>query len=264
MSTRLPSGSKSTINAAPTSTMTHKNEPLAGSFPVNSYMELTVDNPVTIAQTGKGQPKKDRQEMRKESEIIRGTIYTTDEISESIVLLNALHHTTLSSEVRIINANCVSSKRIIRSASQNEAALGSTSENKTKNEDTAEDDGGKKTFTDVEVDEELLLAASKMATLSVSSPAAINRKDLEDRERRAIKLAIESFGHINQTATPEGQQVFDRLVKACNEVVWKGESIVVLNQVRVDPPYRSEDCKVIDNAMGGNLERVKRIVVGNS
>jgi len=32
---------------------------------------------------------------------------------------------------------------------------------KQKNEDTAEENGGRKTFTDVEVDKELLLAASK-------------------------------------------------------------------------------------------------------
>ena len=45
--------------------------------------------------------------MRKESIIIRGTFYTTDKISESTVLLHSLHHTTLLSEVCIINANCV-------------------------------------------------------------------------------------------------------------------------------------------------------------
>lgn len=262
MATRLASGSNTTSNATPTSTIIQKNEPLSVSYPVNSYMELTVDNPVTVTHTGKDQSQKERQDRKQESELIRGTIYTTDEISKSIVLLNALHHTTLSSEVRIINANCVSSKRTIRSASQNEAAVGSAAENK--NNDITEGIGGKNNETAGEIDEELLLATSKIATLSVSSSPAINRKDLEDRERRAIKLAIESFGHINQTVTPEGQQIFDRLVKACNEVVWKGESIVVLNQVRVDPPYRSEDCKVIDKAMGGNLERVKRIVIGNS
>jgi len=264
MATRLASGSNTTSNAVPISTIRIKKEPLSVSFPVNSYMELTVDNPVTVTNAEKDQPEKERQDRRKESELIRGTIYTTDEISKSIVLLNTLHHTTLSSEVRIINANCVSSKRTIRSASQNEAAIGSVAENNKKNNDISEGIGGANNANGGDVDEELLLAASKIATLSVLSPPAINRKDLEDRERRAIKLAIESFGHINQTATLEGQQIFDRLVKACNEVVWKGDSIVVLNQVRVDPPYRSEDCKVVDKAMGGNLERVKRIVIGNS
>jgi len=57
--------------------------------------------------------------------------------------------------------------------------------------------------------------------------------------------------------------VFDRLLKACNEVVWKGESIQVLNQVQVDPPYAAENCQLLPDAgrqADGSLERVKKIV----
>ncbi len=64
----------------------------------------------------------------------------------------------------------------------------------------------------------------------------------------------------------EGQTVFDRLLKACNEVKWNGESIIVLNQIKVDPPYRGENCKLLQTGGPegvldeGSLERVKRIV----
>jgi hypothetical protein len=64
-------------------------------------------------------------------------------------------------------------------------------------------------------------------------------------------------------ATPEGQAVFDRLLKACNEVVWKGEGIQVLNQIQVDPPYTVEDCRLLSDAgrqSESSLERVKKIV----
>jgi hypothetical protein len=61
--------------------------------------------------------------------------------------------------------------------------------------------------------------------------------------------------------------VFDRLLKACNEVVWRGESIIVLNQIRVNPPYGKEDCKLLSSTGGatgalheGSLDRVKKIV----
>ncbi len=60
--------------------------------------------------------------------------------------------------------------------------------------------------------------------------------------------------------------VFDKLLKACNEVVWSGESILVLDQIRVDPPYGSNNCSLIQSADGdvslneGSLERVKRIL----
>jgi hypothetical protein len=66
-------------------------------------------------------------------------------------------------------------------------------------------------------------------------------------------------------ATPEGQAVFDRLLKACGVVVWKEESILVLNQIQVDAPYSSEHCKIVqrkgNNALeDASLERVKKIV----
>ena len=96
----------------------------------------------------------------------------------------------------------------------------------------------------------------------------VSRKALEERERRALRLAEESFSHVNQKASPEGQKIFDKLLKACNEVVWKGESILVLKEIRVDPPYTPDNCTLINVAGGSSsgldvhsLERVKKIVM---
>ena len=64
-------------------------------------------------------------------------------------------------------------------------------------------------------------------------------------------------------ATPAGQKIFDKLLKACNEVAWDGQSILVLNHIRVDPPYTPDDCNLIDRSGGldeHSLERVKKIV----
>jgi hypothetical protein len=61
--------------------------------------------------------------------------------------------------------------------------------------------------------------------------------------------------------------VFDRLLKACNEVEWKGESIIVMNQIQVDPPYAQENCKLLQAGSaqsGGSLERVEKIVAATS
>lgn len=45
---------------------------------------------------------------------------------------------------------------------------------------------------------------------------------------------------------------------------WKGESIRVLKEIRVDPPYKPENCSLIKSDGGGldvhSLERVKKIV----
>jgi hypothetical protein len=59
------------------------------------------------------------------------------------------------------------------------------------------------------------------------------------------------------------------LLKACSVVVWKEESIVVLAQIQVDPPYSPENCKIVqrkgNNALeDGSLDRVKKIVAAAS
>lgn len=55
-------------------------------------------------------------------------------------------------------------------------------------------------------------------------------------------------------ASPVGQAVFDRLLKACGEVVWKGDttSILVLNQIQVDAPYEPDNCKIIAPSSSSN------------
>ena len=76
----------------------------------------------------------------------------------------------------------------------------------------------------------------------------------------------------SEQASPEGQAVFDRLLKACGEVVWKGDttSILVLSQIQVDEPYQPENCKIISST-GKNsgledrsLDRVKKIVAASN
>lgn len=212
----------------------HRNkEPLCLAYPVNTVMEL---------------------KMSPGGEIVRGLVYTTDEISNSIVLKRSLTHTTLASEVRILNAASVLEKKIIQVAgtAKGPAATQSGADGSAAKQTNVESGGNN---------------ADVYANLDVASPLpAVNKKALEERERRALRLAEESFGHINQKATPEGQAVFDRLLKACNEVVWRDESIFVLNQIRVDPPYGKDDCKLLTTGSGtgslneGSLDRVKKIV----
>lgn len=68
-------------------------QPLSSIYPVNSLMELTLNND--------------------SNETTQGTIYCTDEVSNTIVLKKSLLHTTLSSEITVINAAVVTGRRII-------------------------------------------------------------------------------------------------------------------------------------------------------
>jgi len=156
-------------------------------------------------------------------EIAAGTVYCTDETSQIVVLQKALTHTTLTFEVRMVQISSIKKEKLVSSSAEN----------------------------------------SNNSDATLSKPLqVVQKKTLEDREKRALARAEESFRHINQNATPEGQTIFDRLLKACNEVVWEGESILVLQVIRVDPPYGPDNCKIISGGAGagGSLDRIKKIV----
>ena len=125
---------------------------MATTYPVNTLMELKVSH--DAGSSGK---------------TIRGLIYCTDEISNVVVLKKSLVHTTLSSEITVINASTVLEKKTITSGDDNN-------------------------------DEEALRELAGVGNLDeLKLPLPnVNRKALEERERRAIKLAEESFSHINQ------------------------------------------------------------------
>jgi hypothetical protein len=103
-------------------------------FPVHSSWEMTLTSKETVT----------------------GRIYCTDEVSQTVVLQSALTHTTLATEMRIINASA-----IVRAVAQKKK----------------EEDG--------------------VVPLSVQLPK-VQKKALEERERRAIRMAEESLRHINQ------------------------------------------------------------------
>ncbi|KAL7558043.1 hypothetical protein ACA910_009233 [Epithemia clementina (nom. ined.)] len=189
------------------------DEPIYSRYPVLSSWEFVLSNT---------------------KDPVSGMVYCTDEASQTIILipsaLSAQQQSslTLTTEVRILNANC-----IVKSTKL-----------------------GDPNPSDVE---------------SMSFPVTpIHKKALEDRERRAIRQAEEVFRHINAKVTPEGQDVFDRLLKACGEVSWKDESIIVLNQIQVDPPYGPDNCKILAASNGKQLlgsgsaqeglDRVRKIV----
>lgn len=222
-------------------------QPLCTTYPVNSIMELT---------------------LAPNREVVRGLIYTTDEISNSIVLKRSLKHTTLASEIRICNAASVIGRTIIRMNGATSSPINA------QNSNTPSEEGGNK-----RIDKALHEKSAKSngdsndndvystdLDVTISPLPVVSKKALDEREKRAMRLADESFAQINQKVSPAGQAVFDRLLKACNEVAWKGESIYVLNQIRVDPPYSKDDCKHLTSSVTGgslnegSLDRVKKIV----
>ncbi len=103
-------------------------------------------------------------------ETVQGLVYCTDEISNSIVLKKSLNYTTLASEIRVINASCIKAKKVIKAQAPKAKGEGGDGNG----------NGG---------DEE---------ELALPLPNNVTKKSIEEREKRAIMLAEESFKHINQ------------------------------------------------------------------
>ena len=134
---------------------------LASAYPVNTLVELKLSHPAGTT--------------------VRGLIYCTDEVSQSIVLKKALVHTTLSSEVTVINASSVLESRSLMGANGGK--------------DNDKNGGSKEKEGNLAKE---LAGVNSLEELKLLPLPNVSRKVLEERERRAIRLAEESFGHINQ------------------------------------------------------------------
>lgn len=149
-------GGSSSSSLTTTATGGASAPPLAATYPVNTLMELKLS---PFGNT------------------VRGLVYCTDDFSNSIVLKKALPHTTVSSEVTIVNASSVISQKAIEYE---------------KKSGGGGDDGGM-----TEDDARKLAGVDDLDELKIPLPN-VGKKILEERERRAIRLAEESFRHINQ------------------------------------------------------------------
>ena len=190
---------------------------LSAIYPVNSVMELTLSNSTTNNNSN-------------DSTVLCGLIYCTDDISNTIVLKKSLVHTTLSSEITLVNASSVVTRKIIfdynnntNNASGSSGDGGETSvsgqSNKTVpgKKDVINNDGAAtNTMNDAEdttiatatttpntnttlTEEEARVMAGVQHIDELKLPLPnVSAKLLEERERRALRLAEESLSHINQ------------------------------------------------------------------
>jgi transposase-like protein len=110
---------------------------IADQYPVNTLWEMTLEN----------------------GEVVSGSVYCTDEFSQSVVIQKQLVHTTLASQLHVVNAAAV-----------------------TKALRQAEEEGG-------DGDKGIPLSRPLLK---------VHKKVLEERERKALRQAEESFRHINQ------------------------------------------------------------------
>jgi len=99
-------------------------------------------------------------------------------------------------------------------------------------------------------------ASSGSAAKLVGMPQ-IDHVAIKQRERRALMKAIDDAKHINQKATNRAQLIYDSLHKTM-PCEWKELDILVLNEIRISPPYKPSSC----TGKGAALNRVKKVLAG--
>ncbi|RIA91836.1 anticodon-binding domain-containing protein [Glomus cerebriforme] len=83
---------------------------------------------------------------------------------------------------------------------------------------------------------------------------------IQAREIQAVKETQAALARIGVGVTQKAQDIFDALSKTlpCR---WAKESIIVLEEVRIDPPYDIDDCKAVPSA-SGSLTQVRKVLEG--
>jgi len=90
-------------------------------------------------------------------------------------------------------------------------------------------------------------------------------EEANKREKEAKVRAMVASKKIGKGVSREGQLVFNAVENIYPQTQWSGQSIVVLNDIVIDPPYRMENCrtktsKSSDSSKSSLLKLVKQII----
>ncbi|XP_030570408.1 LSM12 homolog A [Drosophila novamexicana] len=80
-------------------------------------------------------------------------------------------------------------------------------------------------------------------------PARLNLLRLDQRLQQSVEQRENLLRSRNEHATPRGRQMFTMLTKhfGSSELTWQVDSILVLQQVTIAPPYRTSDITAKQN-----------------
>lgn len=106
---------------------------------------------------------------------------------------------------------------------------------------------------------------SEVKVLSECTDEAPELKSLNHQKLRK-RLAQESQAKLNMAkassmgVTMEGRRVFSFIFKTIPQCAWFDQSILVMDEVLVKPPYRPQDCEAKDGKEAKALGHVRKIV----
>jgi len=84
----------------------------------------------------------------------------------------------------------------------------------------------------------------KISVEEISPTESLRAIDFHKLERRRQKLSQNKKSRIRALTagvSPEARKLFLSIIKTIDEVAWEGDKILVLNEVRISPPYKVEN-----------------------
>ncbi|CAG8628558.1 7274_t:CDS:2, partial [Scutellospora calospora] len=98
---------------------------------------------------------------------------------------------------------------------------------------------------------------SSIFSTVIPSVGYVQMDRLQAKELQSVKDTQANLARIGVGVTQEAQDIFDALSKTlpCR---WHKESIIVLDEVMINPPYDIENCKANQSALG-LLARVRKV-----
>jgi len=104
---------------------------------------------------------------------------------------------------------------------------------------------------------EVIYIGKSNETQNLELPA-VNISRIRNKASNALKTMKDEAARIGVGVSEEAQGIFNALSKTL-PCVWKEDTIIILNEVTIKPPYKLENCSG-DNPV--TLERVKKVLEG--
>ncbi|XKL59968.1 hypothetical protein PGB90_000984 [Kerria lacca] len=98
----------------------------------------------------------------------------------------------------------------------------------------------------------------KEITAGPPTPHSLNTDRLTNRLKNNVNNKRRLITAMQSGVSPEGQKLYLTITKTIEDVKWEGPDIIVLDQVKITPPYKPEN--VIGNADNKAYNHLRKIV----
>ena len=91
-------------------------------------------------------------------------------------------------------------------------------------------------------------------------PSYVNVERVEKLLKESVIASKKKELLRGKGVSAEGQFIFDQIFKTIGDTKWVAKDIIILDDVKVQPPYKVEDIKVLHEGSNQSITLIQRIV----